>query len=64
MFKIFKKRQPKLKYIYSPKPDITTYELTQLIPLLIPNPYRDIAKAIMFLSPECRRHLKVSNEVT
>ena len=50
--------------IFDPQPDITAYELAQLVPLLIPSRFRDIEKAVEKLPSECKRHVRMgSNEV-
>lgn len=68
MFWKKRKPEPRRKYIYAPLPDITAYEVAQLVPYLIPTLYADCRRITELLPPECLRHLKVDgrrlNEIT
>jgi hypothetical protein len=46
-------------YVYEPKPDITAYELAELIRIVLMKgaTHEELAKKINDLPPMCRRHI-------
>ncbi len=55
-----KQKEKRKEYFYEPKPDITTFELAQLAPLMVPVYWKSTLDRIYDeLPPECKRHIWV-----
>ena len=47
-----------VQFVFDPQPDITAFELAKLMPLLIPDRFRNIPKFISGLPDQCKRHIR------